>query len=232
MMPDEYPGQASCPTSVAQTPPFCLSYIPNNNNIDLVEDPGPIHADTVSNLELEAIVGPFDALLDGSEEVFQETLRYFEYLETSSPTLFGIISDAAQELTIGADAQYMSYPSSLANSESAEALTSSSVTQDSQDLEVFVNGRVMYKCGQCGKLHDRKGRLIACTNSHSGRKPFHCLGSCGRRTCKKTYASEELLNRHCVPSSDRRRECIRCSTKVLKQNLSRHKKSCSPASQT
>lgn len=229
VIPDEWPEQANCPTDGARAPLLGLQNVSKDGNIHTMDCSEPIRVTPVSNSEFGTTVAPFDTLFDDSEHAFQEILRYFESLEKSNPTLFGIISDTAQELSLVAGAQCMGYRLGLANEGTTETLTRPFITQG---LEVFFNGRLMHKCKECGKLHDRKSRLIACMNSHSGRKPYHCGGSCGRKTCKKIYASEELLNRHCVPSSDRLRECSRCNAKVLKQNLSRHKKSCSLTSQT
>lgn len=187
-----------------------------------------IYTPCASPLKLGAGVAASNDALDDSKEAFQETLRYFELLKRSNPTLFAIISDAAQELSIAAGTQSMASPPESTGNSTVSTLTGPDIMLVP---EIFVNGRIMYKCDDCGKLHDRKGRLIACMNSHSGRKPYQCSGTCGQRSCTKAYASEELLNRHCTPNNERIRECSYCNAKVLKQNLSRHKRSCSLASE-
>jgi hypothetical protein len=47
-------------------------------------------------------------------------------------------------------------------------------------ITIYEDGRRQYKCGYCGKLHDRRSRAEDCRNVDLGIRPYKCLGKCGK----------------------------------------------------
>ena len=121
-----------------------------------------------------------DALLIDSK-CCEEAAMYLEYLKASHSALFDIISDVMGELSTVATAQYLPDTFTPPGADTGSDDCGTPVDSTSQTPLVYQDGRAMHECQGCGKLHDRKGRVIACMNSHFGSKPYQCHGECGKR---------------------------------------------------
>ncbi|KIM21569.1 hypothetical protein M408DRAFT_102625 [Serendipita vermifera MAFF 305830] len=130
----------------------------------------------------------------------EPTLRHFEHLKTNDPDLFKLLSKDVEELSHILDI----------------------ITSDAP--EIYVDGVRKYACVKCGTIHDRRLRANDCRYSDLGLKPYLCHGSCGLNSCKKSYSSKQLLNRHC--EYDQVKKCGRCGRRQSKQNFARHTSSC------
>ncbi|KIM21571.1 hypothetical protein M408DRAFT_29474 [Serendipita vermifera MAFF 305830] len=130
----------------------------------------------------------------------EEASQYFEYLKANDPALCRVLDKDANELSQILDI----------------------ITSDTP--EVYVDGVRKFACVKCGKTYDRKLRANDCRYSDLNLKPYLCYGNCRVDSCNKSYASKELLNRHCEYGQVRR--CSRCGGYQLKQNSARHRSSC------
>jgi hypothetical protein len=99
-------------------------------------------------LTLEAAVAMSNQLFS-RPTALEEAAVYLNNLETSSPTLFKIIADGANEISA------MLFP------------------------ERDAKGRLWYRCVQCGKPWDRWNRARDCQNSDLKLRPYECRGECG-----------------------------------------------------
>ena len=136
-----------------------------------------LNPDNYFNLTMDRAVIISDALLTDFK-CCEEAAIYLEYLRDSHSALLKIISETISDLSVTESVQYPLDTSSLARVDAnGDVLMDDSTTQATH---VYLNGRVMHECKECGKLHDRKGRVIACINSHSGSKPYKCNGECGK----------------------------------------------------
>jgi hypothetical protein len=109
---------------------------------------------------------------------------YFANLEISSPSLFNMIANGAQELSGMPGACDIQFPSSLA----PDATTDSTATQISPEaamdpmdpiVPVDTDGTSCYYCIHCWKQHAREGRARDCANAFFNRAPHKCNGKCG-----------------------------------------------------
>lgn len=135
---------------------------------------------------------PFDetavmanAFNNDSKSLF-EASQYLEHLEGSDPALFHMISDAAKELSAMEGAQYFFCSSAQPTRQVSDVKKPSSDSVTFQVPTVYLDSRTLRTCAGCGKLHDRKARVLACINTHLGCKPYQCHGECGERNWSVT----------------------------------------------
>jgi hypothetical protein len=110
----------------------------------------PGFKDVIGNdrLNLEDAVAMSDELLN-HPTALDEAALYFNNLEISSPALFKMIADRANEIS--------AMPIPILNA----------------------NSKLWYRCAHCGRLRNRKDRARDCPNSDLGIKPYKCGGECG-----------------------------------------------------
>jgi hypothetical protein len=114
------------------------------NSLPLGHNTGPDN----ERLTLEDTVAMSDEILR-RPQALEEAILYLNDFEISSPTLFKIVVDGANEISA------MLFP------------------------ECDVKGRLWYRCVQCGKPWDRWNRARDCPNSHLKIRPYECRGHCG-----------------------------------------------------
>jgi hypothetical protein len=100
------------------------------------------------NIALEDAVAMSNELLS-RPTALEEANLYLNNLEISSPALFKLIADGANDISA------MLFP------------------------ERDAKGRLWYRCVQCEKLWDRWNRARDCRNLDLKLRPYECRGECG-----------------------------------------------------
>jgi hypothetical protein len=120
-----------------------------------------------------------------TEEFMEEASIYLANLALSNLAFFGIMADGTTRLST------IPEPPCLPDTLDSTQLDSVHVGPDDKPskgvvtepaIAIYEDRRRHYKCGHCGKLHDRKSRAEDCRNVDLGIKPYKCLGKCGKKS--------------------------------------------------
>jgi hypothetical protein len=143
---------------------------------------GPRNAPEVTGVNLAGAM-PLSTERSFADEFMEEASKYLSNLGLSNPASFGIMADGTRELSTMPDGPYfldmLNPPQTSRNAK--EAVKGATVT-------IYEDGRRQYRCGYCGKQHDRKSRAEDCRNVDLGIKPYRCLGKCGRFVCSTSLS--------------------------------------------
>jgi hypothetical protein len=108
----------------------------------------------------------------------EEASRYLARLALLNTALLGFTADGTTGLSIMPDAPCF-LDTLNQTQECVEDKPFGEIVKGATFV-VYENGRRQYKCGHCGKLHDRQSRAEDCRNMDLGIRPYRCLGKCGK----------------------------------------------------